>query len=69
MMTLISIRMDAISSNTLKALYPEMNMTQAMDIAMNKMGELQRRYKILRKRRYAFRLVPVKKDDGHIYRY
>ena len=50
-------------SNTLNALYPEMNTYEAMGIAMNKMGEFDGDSRFYVRGNYAFRLVPVQKDD------
>ncbi len=49
-------------SNTLNALYPEMNTYEAMGIAMNKMGEFDGDPRFYARGDYAFRLVPVQKD-------
>lgn len=49
-------------SNTLNALYPEMNTYEAMGIAMNKMGEFDGDPRFYVRGSYAFRLVPVQKD-------
>lgn len=50
-------------SNTLNALYPEMNTYEAMGIAMNKMGEFDGDPRFYARGDYAFRLVPVQKDE------
>ena len=49
-------------SNTLNALYPDMNTFEAMGIAMNKMGEYDGDTRFYVRGNYAFRLVPVQKD-------
>ena len=49
-------------SNTLNALYPNMNAYEAMGIAMNKMGEYDGDTRFYVRGDYAFRLVPVQKD-------
>ena len=50
-------------SNTLNALYPEMNTYEAMGIAMKKMGEFDGDPRFYARGDYAFRLVPVQKDE------
>ena len=49
-------------SNTLNALYTNMNAYEAMGIAMNKMGEYDGDTRFYVRGDYAFRLVPVQKD-------
>ena len=50
-------------SNTMNALYPDLSVYEAMGIAMNKMGEFDGDPRFYVREDYAFRLVPVKKDD------
>ena len=59
------------ASNTISALYPELSMYQAMDIAMNAMNEFNGDERFYVKGDYAFRLVAAKKtgDGGVEYVY
>ena len=50
-------------SSTFQALYPELNMTQAMDLALAKLGEYNGDTKFYVKGDYGFRIVPVKKGE------
>lgn len=50
-------------SSTFQALYPEMNMTQAMDLALMKLGEYNGDTKFYVKGEYGFRIVPIKKGE------
>ena len=50
-------------SNTLNALYPDMSVFEAMGVAMQKMGEFDGDPRFYVRDDYAFRLVPVQKDD------
>ena len=48
-------------SGTIQALYPEVQMTEAMDIAMMKLGEYNGDTRFYVKGDYGFRIVPVQK--------
>lgn len=50
-------------SSTFQTLYPELNMTQAMDLALVKLGEYNGDTKFYVKGDYGFRIVPVKKGE------
>ena len=50
-------------SSTFQTLYPELNMTQAMDLALAKLGEYNGDTKFYVKGDYGFRIVPVKKGE------
>ena len=50
-------------SSTFQTLYPELNMTQAMDLALAKLGEYNGDTKYYVKGDYGFRIVPVKKGE------
>ena len=50
-------------SNTLNALYPDMSVYEAMGVAMQKMGEFDGDPRFYARGDYAFRLVPVQKED------
>ncbi|MBR3246796.1 MAG: hypothetical protein IKG03_00165 [Clostridiales bacterium] len=50
-------------SNTLNALYPDMSVYEAMGVAMQKMGEFDGDPRFYVREDYAFRLVPVQKED------
>ena len=50
-------------SNTMNALYPDLSVYEAMGLAMNKMGEFDGDPRFYSRGDYAFRLVPVQKED------
>ena len=50
-------------SSTFQTLYPELNMTQAMNLALAKLGEYNGDTKFYVKGDYGFRIVPVKKGE------
>ncbi len=50
-------------SSTFQTLYPELNMTQAMDLALIKLGEYNGDTRYYVKGDYGFRIVPVKKGE------
>ena len=50
-------------SSTFQTLYPELNMTQAMDLALLKLGEYNGDTRYYVKGDYGFRIVPVKKGE------
>ena len=50
-------------SNTLNALYPDLSVYEAMGLAMEKMGEFDGDARFYERGNYAFRLVPVQKED------
>ena len=51
-------------ANTLNVLYPELTMYEAMDLALEKMGEFDGDTRFYCRGNYAFRLVTVTKDDA-----